>query len=60
LEHAGRLKGALDGIKAFSRTDVEDLMKIDFPTLIAHRDDRQIVPTGASPRCRRSSWRTPR
>ncbi len=43
------LKGALDCIKAFSETDfTEDLKKIDVPTLIAHGDDDQIVPIGAS------------
>jgi non-heme chloroperoxidase len=43
------LKGAFDCIKAFSETDLtEDLEKIDVPTLIAHGDDDQIVPIGAS------------
>jgi non-heme chloroperoxidase len=43
------LKGALDCIKAFSETDfTEDLERIDVPTLIAHGDDDQIVPIGAS------------
>jgi non-heme chloroperoxidase len=43
------LKGAYDCIKAFSETDfTEDLKKIDVPTLIAHGDDDQIVPIGAS------------
>jgi len=43
------LKGAYDCIKAFSETDLtEDLKKIDVPTLIAHGDDDQIVPIGAS------------
>jgi non-heme chloroperoxidase len=43
------LKGALDCTKAFSETDfTEDLKKIDVPTLIAHGDDDQIVPIGAS------------
>ena len=42
-------KSALDCIKAFSETDfVEDLKKIDVPTLIMHGDDDQIVPIGAS------------
>ena len=36
-------------IKAFSETDqIEDLKKIDKPTLILHGDDDQIVPIGAS------------
>src|SRR5512143_855597 len=40
---------ALDCIKAFSETDfTEDLGKFDVPTLIAHGDDDQIVPIGAS------------
>jgi non-heme chloroperoxidase len=43
------LKGAYDCIKAFSETDLtEDLKKFDVPTLIAHGDDDQIVPIGAS------------
>jgi non-heme chloroperoxidase len=43
------LKGALDCIKAFSETDLtEDLKRFDVPTLIAHGDDDQIVPIGAS------------
>jgi len=43
------LKGAFDCIKAFSETDLtEDLKRIDVPTLIAHGDDDQIVPIGAS------------
>jgi non-heme chloroperoxidase len=43
------VKGAYDCIKAFSETDLtEDLKKIDVPTLIAHGDDDQIVPIGAS------------
>jgi len=43
------LKGALDCIKAFSETDLtDDLDKFDIPTLIAHGDDDQIVPIGAS------------
>jgi non-heme chloroperoxidase len=43
------LKGALDCIRAFSETDfTDDLKKIDVPTLIAHGDDDQIVPIGAS------------
>jgi non-heme chloroperoxidase len=43
------LKGAYDCITAFSETDLtEDLGKFDIPTLIAHGDDDQIVPIGAS------------
>jgi len=43
------LKGAYDCIKAFSETDLtQDLERIDVPTLIAHGDDDQIVPIGAS------------
>jgi non-heme chloroperoxidase len=43
------LKGALDCIKAFSETDfTADLKKFDVPTLVAHGDDDQIVPIGAS------------
>jgi len=43
------IKGAYDCIKAFSETDLtEDLKEIDVPTLIAHGDDDQIVPIGAS------------
>jgi non-heme chloroperoxidase len=43
------LKGAYDCVKAFSETDLtEDLKKFDVPTLIAHGDDDQIVPIGAS------------
>jgi len=46
---AGGIKGQLDCIKQFSETDfTEDLKKIDVPTLIAHGDDDQIVPIGAS------------
>jgi non-heme chloroperoxidase len=42
-------KAAYDCIKAFSETDfTEDLKKFDFPTLILHGDDDQIVPIGAS------------
>lgn len=45
----GGHKGLLDCIKQFSETDfTEDLKKIDVPTLIAHGDDDQIVPIGAS------------
>jgi non-heme chloroperoxidase len=43
------LKGVLDCIEAFSKTDfTEDLEKFDVPTLIMHGDDDQIVPIGAS------------
>jgi non-heme chloroperoxidase len=43
------LKGAYDCIKAFSETDLtEDLKRFDVPTLIAHGEDDQIVPIGAS------------
>jgi non-heme chloroperoxidase len=42
-------RGAYECIKAFSETDLtDDLKKIDVPTLIAHGDDDQIVPIGAS------------
>lgn len=45
----GGIKAQLDSIKAFSETDfTEDLKKFDIPTLIAHGDDDQIVPIGAS------------
>ncbi|MGE3650093.1 MAG: alpha/beta fold hydrolase, partial [Reyranellaceae bacterium] len=45
----GGLKGQLDCIRAFSETDfTEDLRKIDVPVLVAHGDDDQIVPIGAS------------
>lgn len=41
----GGYKNTLDSIKAFSETDfVEDLKKVDRPTLIVHGDDDQIVP----------------
>jgi non-heme chloroperoxidase len=43
------IKPALDCIRQFSETDFsEDLKKFDVPTLIAHGDDDQIVPIGAS------------
>jgi non-heme chloroperoxidase len=43
------LKGAYDCIKEFSETDfTDDLARFDVPTLIAHGDDDQIVPIGAS------------
>jgi non-heme chloroperoxidase len=42
-------KAAYDCIKAFSETDFhEDLARIDIPVLVAHGDDDQIVPIGAS------------
>jgi non-heme chloroperoxidase len=42
-------KGALECVKAFSETDfTDDLGRFDIPTLIAHGDDDQIVPIGAS------------
>jgi non-heme chloroperoxidase len=45
----GGLKGQLDCIKQFSESDfTEDLKKFDLPTLIAHGEDDQIVPIGAS------------
>jgi len=46
---AGSAKAHYDGIKAFSETDQsEDLKAISVPTLVAHGDDDQIVPIGAS------------
>ena len=46
---AGGLKGQLDCIHEFSEVDyTEDLKKIDVPVLVAHGDDDQIVPIGAS------------
>jgi non-heme chloroperoxidase len=45
----GGIKSHLDCIKQFSETDfTEDLKKFDKPTWIAHGDDDQIVPIGAS------------
>ena len=45
----GGIKGQLDCIAQFSETDfTEDLKAIDVPVLIAHGDDDQIVPIGAS------------
>jgi non-heme chloroperoxidase len=45
----GGIKGEYDCIKQFSETDfTEDLMRFDVPTLVAHGDDDQIVPIGAS------------
>ena len=42
-------KNAYDCIKAFSETDfTEDLRDFDFPTLVIHGDDDQIVPIGAA------------
>ncbi len=39
------VKGAFDGIKAFSETDfTEDLKRFDIPTLIIHGGDDQFVP----------------
>jgi non-heme chloroperoxidase len=41
-------KNTYDCNKAFSETDFsEDLKQFDFPTLIVHGDDDQIVPIGA-------------
>jgi non-heme chloroperoxidase len=43
------IKPAYDCIEQFSETDfTEDLKRFDVPTLIAHGDDDQIVPIGAS------------
>jgi non-heme chloroperoxidase len=45
----GGLKGQLDCIKQFSEVDyTEDLKRIDIPVLVAHGEDDQIVPIGAS------------
>lgn len=45
----GGLKGQLDCIREFSEVDYTgDLLKIDVPVLVAHGDDDQIVPVGAS------------
>jgi non-heme chloroperoxidase len=45
----GGVKAHYDCIKAFSETDfTEDLKKIDFPVLVMHGDDDQIVPIGVS------------
>jgi len=45
----GGLKGQLDCIHEFSEVDyTEDLKSIDVPVLVAHGDDDQIVPIGAS------------
>ncbi|MBL8213852.1 MAG: alpha/beta hydrolase [Bryobacterales bacterium] len=44
-------KNAYDCIKAFSETDfTEDLKAFDFPTLIVHGDDDQVVPIDAAGR----------
>ncbi len=46
---AGGAKAHYDGIKAFSETDfTEDLKSIEFPTLVMHGDDDQIVPIADS------------
>ena len=45
------LKGAYESIKAFSETDfTDDLKKFDFPTLVLHGEDDQIVPVKDSAR----------
>jgi non-heme chloroperoxidase len=45
----GGIKGQLDCIEQFSEVDfTEDLKRIDVPVLVAHGDDDQIVPIGAS------------
>ena len=45
------LKNAYECIKAFSETDfMEDLKKIDVPTLVLHGEDDQIVPVDGSAR----------
>jgi non-heme chloroperoxidase len=45
----GGLKGQLECIRQFSETDfTEDLKRIEIPVLVAHGDDDQIVPFGAS------------
>jgi non-heme chloroperoxidase len=41
----GGIKAHYDCIKAFSETDfTEDLKSVDFPVLILHGEDDQIVP----------------
>jgi non-heme chloroperoxidase len=41
----GGVKAHHDGVKAFSETDfTEDLKRIDFPVLVLHGEDDQIVP----------------
>lgn len=48
---AAGLKNVHDCVKAFSETDqVEDLKKIDVPTLVIQGDDDQIVPAAAASR----------
>ena len=43
------LRGAYEGIKAFSETDfTEDLKKMDVPTLVLHGEDDQNVPVANS------------
>ena len=43
------LRGAYEGIKAFSETDfTEDLKKMDLPTLVLHGEDDQNVPPANS------------
>ena len=43
------LRGAYEGIKAFSETDfTEDLKKMDLPTLVLHGEDDQNVPLANS------------
>jgi non-heme chloroperoxidase len=43
--------GAYESVKAFSETDfTEDLKKFDFPTLVLHGEDDQIVPVKDSAR----------
>jgi non-heme chloroperoxidase len=45
------LKNSYECIKAFSETDfTDDLRKIEFPTLILHGEDDQIVPVNSSAR----------
>jgi non-heme chloroperoxidase len=42
---------AYESVKAFSETDfTEDLKKFDFPTLVLHGEDDQIVPVKDSAR----------
>jgi non-heme chloroperoxidase len=45
----GGLKGQFDCIREFSEVDyTDDLRNMDIPVLVAHGDDDQIVPIGAS------------
>lgn len=45
----GGLKGQYDCIKQFSEVDyTDDLKRIDIPVFVAHGEDDQIVPIGAS------------